>query len=145
MTYRITDTVRPVQLLAPVTVAGTVTTAVVDRNNWTALVLLLALGANGGTLDASHYGTPTIQESDTLVAADFTAVADADLLYTFSAVAAGADVAKAQRAEYIGSKRYVRVVLTVTGTVSVVMGVIALLGLPAMAAATEPTTGLTAA
>lgn len=145
MTYRITDTVRPVQLLAPVTVATTVTSAVVDRNNWTALVLLLALGANGGTLDASHYVTPTVQESDTLVAADFTDVAAADLLYSFAVVAAGADVAKAQRAEYTGSKRYVRVKLTVTGTVSVVMAVTALLGLPTMAAATEPSTGLAAA
>ena len=59
--------------------------------------------------------TPSLEESDTL-GSGYTAVAAGDLLGSFSAAATGGGASAVQTVGYIGKKRYIRVVLTVTGS-----------------------------
>lgn len=61
--------------------------------------------------------TPSLEESDTF-GSGYTAVAAGDQLGTFTAATSGGGGSAVQTVGYIGSKRYVRVVLTVTGSPS---------------------------
>lgn len=103
--------------------------------------------ATGNIVDLADYGSATfvlitgtvtdagaasgfsivVQESDTTAAADFTAVADADLVGTEAALAVTVDTDDNKAIGsigYIGNKRYVRVVITgTTGTDAGVAGV----------------------
>lgn len=71
--------------------------------------------------------TFVVQESDTTVAGDFSAVADADLVGTEAGLAVAVDTLDGVAigtVGYIGTKRYVRVVATgTTGTDATVAGV----------------------
>jgi len=86
--------------------------------------------AAGNIVDLTDYQAATFLESDTTAAADFTAVADGDLvgLETDLTVTDDAtDSVAVGSLGYIGTKRYVRVVVTgSTGTNGVVNGVWAL-------------------
>jgi hypothetical protein len=102
---------------------------IVDVTDYAAATFLYQTGAVTDAGAAAGFSVE-IQESDTTAAADFTAVADADL------VGAEADLAVADDATdsvaigslgYIGTKKYVRAVVTGTsGTDGVVNGVWAL-------------------
>ena len=102
---------------------------IVDLTDYQAATFLYQTGA---VTDAGAAGgfTVEVQHSDTTAAADFAAVADADLVGEESDLAVTADDVDSVAVGsigYIGSKRYVRVVVTgTTNTDAVVNGVWAL-------------------
>jgi len=95
----------------------------------TAFGISYQTGAVTDAGDATGFSVE-IQESDTTAAADFAAVADADLIGTESDLAVtadGTDNVAVGSLGYVGTKRYVRVVVTgSTGTDATVNGVWAL-------------------
>lgn len=107
--------------------------------------LVRTASANGAGVDLAgydsafllvHFGawtdgtwTPKMQESDDNAA--FTDVAAADLQGSFTAVSGTAGQNTVQRVGYIGAKRYVRGVLTGTGTTGVNAGMTVVRGHPA--------------
>lgn len=84
------------------------------------------IGALTG-VDASNYVTPVLQESDTIVGTDFTAVDASDIIGGFSKVDSTAKDSVIQRAGYIGHKRYVRVNFDYTGT-AITAGIVGAVG-----------------
>ena len=82
----------------------------------------VALAQFGAWTDGAH--TPSLQESDDN--STFTNVAAADMLGSFTAVSSGAGANTVQRVGYIGAKRYVRGVMTVSGATTGALSVIAL-------------------
>lgn len=118
-----------VQLLAPAAVTATGTSAYIDLQGFDAVDIIVPHGAT--TADAgSHNLLLELQEKDSApqTAAGYTDVAAADLVGEFAllenAVAAGVQVVG-----YRGTKRYLRVLMTETGTHSTVLGVLAVLTL----------------
>lgn len=88
----------------------------------------LALVQFGTWTDGTH--TPSLQESDDNSA--FTNVAAADMLGSFTAVSSAGGSNTVQRVGYIGSKRYVRGVMTVSGATTGALSSIAIArGVPA--------------
>jgi hypothetical protein len=83
---------------------------------------------------------PVLQESDTTDDGDFSAVAAADILGGFLEVdSVDADESSTQYVGYIGSCRYIRVLLDVTGhPVAVPVSVDGILGYPSEAPVTVP-------
>lgn len=102
---------------------------IVDVTNYGSATFLYQTGV---VTDAGTAGgfTLAVQESDTTAADDFTAVADADLVGTEADLAVTSDTADSVAIGsigYIGTKKYVRVVVTgTTGTDAIVNGVWAL-------------------
>lgn len=79
----------------------------------------------GTRTDGTH--TPKIQESDTTTSGDFTDVAAADQIGTLAAITSNTQ----QKAGYIGHKRYLRAVITTTGsTTGAVAGAYVVTGEP---------------
>lgn len=114
----------------PATLTGTTKCLMLDRAGFRSAVFLWAIGADAA-LDGSNYWTPSLEESDTTADADFTAVAAADIINNGLAVVdSTSEDSTVQIAEYRGSKRYVRLKLTETGTLSGPHCVVGLLGLP---------------
>jgi len=124
----------PIQMLVPAVYKTTQTTAVIDRyraGGYASLTLVLLPGL---WTDGSH--TFAIQESDD----NFTtnnAVAVADMLYdgnadaingTFTGITAATSTV--QRIDYIGRKRYVRIVTTESGATGAAFGILAILSSP---------------
>jgi hypothetical protein len=113
------------------TLSGTTPAAgnIVDLADYAAATFLYQTGA---VTDAGAAGgfTLVVQHSDTTAAADFAAVADADLVGTEADLAVTLDTTDSVAIGsigYIGTKRYVRVVITgTTGTNAIVNGVWAL-------------------
>lgn len=109
---------KPVHLLDPQDVAHTTTkSSVLDLGTPAAEGVLL--GAMVGALtgvDASNYLTLTAQESDTTADADFATVAAASLDGAFTVINSTSKDQVTQFVGYRGTKRYVRVVATFTGT-----------------------------
>lgn len=138
--------IRPVQLLAPHTLTATTTTLVLDRYGWDCVVFLLDLGAAAGTLDADNKVAVAVKGSDTTDAADFEALDGDDELFLYgpSDIDGSADDERIQRIEYIGDQRYLCLTLTVTGSVSLPLAVLALLGGPSQAIAGAPDVGIAA-
>jgi hypothetical protein len=99
----------PAQTLAPAARTLSANGVSVDLKGFESVLVLIATGA---WTDGSH--TFEVQESDDN--ATFTPVADADLQGTEPVIDAGADGNQVYKVGYIGSKRYVRVVTTVSGT-----------------------------
>jgi len=88
-----------------------------DLAGFDGALLLAHLGVSGDTLSGSVYVTVGFQESDAL-GSGYADIADADLIGGANNVvvdAAAEDEVIVQRG-YIGSKRYVRVLITFTGT-----------------------------
>lgn len=110
------------------TLSGTTPAAgnIVDLVNYQAATFCLTTGTvtDAGAAEGFSF---VVQESDTTAAADFTAVADADLLGLESALTVTLDTADGVAVGcvgYRGSKRYARVVATGTsGTNAVVAGI----------------------
>jgi hypothetical protein len=86
---------------------ATPTTVGVDLAGFNAAVCVIQVGA---VTDGTH--TPVLHESDDN--SSFSAVAAADLNGSFTALAANTN----QRVGYIGRKRYIKPVITVTGSPS---------------------------
>jgi len=107
-----------VQLMAPGDIEATDTySSIVDLQDFEACDIIVNLGVCTGAT-GNTYVTPVLQESDSLLEADFSAVDSDDYLGGFSKVD---DVAKdntIQRVGYVGSKRYLRVLMDVTSTMT---------------------------
>lgn len=120
-----------VQLLEPTDLAHTTTKSkLLDLAGFNGAVLEVSIAALTG-VDGSNYVTPKLQESDTTADTAFTDVSSDDLIGAFSAVNSTSLDSVIQSVGYKGVKRYVRVVLTYTGTAITagVIGVTGILGL----------------
>lgn len=127
--------IAPVVLLEAADLAhANTTTALLDCQNFGSAEIWLAIGALTG-VDGSNYVTPKLQECDTTEGDDFTDVAAADMDGAFSKVDATSKDSVIQRVAYIGGKRYIRVVLTYTGTTisAGIIGCYGVLGRPSVA------------
>jgi hypothetical protein len=91
----------------------------VDLAGYGAALMIADVGKQLDTLSGSNYGTLTFEES-AASGSGFSAIAAADLLGGDNSVvidAAAEDELVIYRT-YIGSKRYVRMVMTITGTLA---------------------------
>lgn len=99
---------------------------IVDVSDYQAATFLYQTGTVTDAGDASGFSVE-VQESDTTADADFTAVADTDLVGTEASLAVtadGTDSVAVGSIGYIGTKQYVRVEVTgTTGSNAVVNGV----------------------
>lgn len=95
--------------IAPAVISATTKGTAIDLQGFDSALVILSVGT---LTDGTH--TPSVQESDTTTDGDFSDVAAADLIGSLSALVSATD----QRVSYIGSKRYIRVVNTVTGSPS---------------------------
>lgn len=118
--------------LTPVAVAATGTSSTVDMQGFGSLMLLLMVGvfnfapANKFVIDVEESVDGTV----------WTKVADADLIAVEATGVhraldlSSADASTITRFDYRGTKRYVHLLWTLTGTVSVPMAVTAIKGRP---------------
>jgi hypothetical protein len=112
-----------VQAVAPAVLTATTKGTAVDLLGFNAAAIVI----NTGAIVGSGNFTPKLQESDTTTDGDFTDVAAGDLIGTLPATLAASATVKQS---YIGSKRYIRVVLTLNSGTSIAAGVVAVLGDP---------------
>lgn len=126
----------PCQLVDTGTKTSTVTTSAVDLSNYDSCDILWSLGLSGDTLSGSVKWTAVVQESDTYNAS-FAAAAAADVIVDGTTVTANSIVVDAAAEDqmayhigYKGTKKYVILVITATGThtYGTPMAVVALLG-----------------
>lgn len=109
--------------------------ATVDLQGYNACEMVVAVGQSGDTLSGSLKADLKLQHSDTTTDGDFTDCAAADLLgeisgATFATIDAAGEDGAVYRCGYVGSKRYVRVIVDTTGTWTngTPIGAVALLG-----------------
>jgi len=114
----------PVQAVAPAVLSATNTSNPLDLLGFESATVII----NTGAIVSSGDFTAKLQESDTTTGADFTDVAAEDLIGTFPASLEAASVVKVG---YIGSKRYLRTVLTKNSGTSIAAGVVLVKGHPA--------------
>lgn len=106
------------QLLQPKDITTNDTySKIVDLQDFEQCDIIVNLGVCTGAT-SNTYVTPILQESDTLTEADFSEVDSDDYLGGLSKVDDTAESNTIQRVGYIGSKRYLRVLLDVTSTMS---------------------------
>lgn len=119
-------------LLAPVAKTATFNSLIFDTSGHDgSFVAQIHVGADTGTLDGSSYYTPKFQESDTTVDGDFTDVAAGNILDAFPVLNAKATYEnKTVVGECLPTKRFVRVVMTETGTCNVILGLTGMMGYP---------------
>lgn len=114
--------------LAPAARNASANGAAVDLQGYDAA---MALAHFGTWTDGSH--TPSLEESDD--GTSFTAIASNDLQGAFAAVTSAAGNSSIQRVGYLGRKRYVRAVMTVSGATTGAVAAIAIVrGVPHRAA-----------
>ena len=106
-----------VQVVAPAVLSATNTSDPVDLLGLNGAAIVV----NTGAIVSSGDFTPKVQHSDTTTSGDFADVAAADLVGTFPASLEANSVAKVS---YIGTKRYLRTVLTKNGGTSIAGGVV---------------------
>lgn len=99
------------QSLAPAVRTSTATGSSVDLRGFDAAIISVSFGAY---TDGTH--TPTVQQS--VDGTTFTNTSSSDLDGALSAVTSVAGANTVQCVGYIGAQRYVRVVMTVSGTTS---------------------------
>ncbi len=122
-------TTKPATLNAPAAHIATLTGAAFDRElgpsgdtaaPYEALDILLDVGA---WTDGSH--TPALQDSPDN--STWTAVAAGNMLGAFTAITSATQQNAVQRVSYVGTQRYVRCVVTVSGaTTGAIYGVLAI-------------------
>lgn len=119
---------KAVQALAPAVISAAASGSAVDLSGFDSALFVVTTGTVSGSGDFSV----KLQESDTATEVDFSDVAPADQLGTVPATLAANNV---YRVGYIGSKRkrYVRAIVTKAGGTSIALGVVAVLGHPAIA------------
>lgn len=123
------DTLRDTTVVAslvPAVQAATLKGSAVDLAGYNSALMVVNTGAIASDGD---YGI-AIQESDTTTDADFTNVAATDLN---GALPATLEASKVYRQGYIGSKRYIRAVITKAGGTSIAAGAVFVLGNPRLA------------
>jgi hypothetical protein len=110
------------QLTDPANATATVTSGETDLAGYEGLTCQVSYGESADTLSGSLYWTAKLQESDTS-GASFTDVAAADVVTneataanSFGLVNAAAEDDASYYLGYKGNKRYVRVVVTATGS-----------------------------
>ncbi|MBN9347559.1 MAG: hypothetical protein J0I48_15415 [Devosia sp.] len=118
--------VNVVASLVPAVQAATLKGSTVDTKGYSTALLIV----NTGAIVSSGDYVVTMEESDTTTDGDFTTVAAADKIGTLPATLAASTV---YRQAYIGSKRYLRAVITKTGGTSIAAGAVFVLGTPALA------------
>lgn len=111
----------PALALSSAVQAATIKGNAVDMSGFNSVMFVIATGAIASAGDF----TPKLQESDTTTDGDFTDVVAADLVGSLPASLTADAVFKQG---YIGSKKYVRVVLTKNGGTSIAAGAIAVRG-----------------
>ena len=109
--------------VVPQVLAATNTSSAIDLQGYGAALLVIATGA---IVSAGDY-TAKLQESDTTTGGDFTDVAAADLLGSFSTTLAENSV---ERIGYVGSKRYLRTIITKNSGTSIAASAVVMLGHP---------------
>ena len=129
------------QAVDPAVYTATETSAAIDLQGFNEVALLANVGASGDTLSGSLYWEFAVQESDDDVS--YTAVVDADLensvtgttTGTFAVLNDPAEAGQRYITAYKGSKRYIKVVATGTGTIvsGLAFSVSAVKGRPAYA------------
>ena len=115
----------------------------VDLANCTGAMFLVNLGA-ATPLSGAAYLLPTLQESATTADTDFTTVATTDVDGAFTTIDSQSEDQTTQWVGYIGSKRYVRVLLNVTGSLSNTLVSVDAVVRPAHQPQTSVTTGTAA-
>jgi hypothetical protein len=125
------NNVKIARMISPISPAatGTINSTIVDTAGFNSCTVVIASGAQGAGVTGV---TPVVQESATTTTGDFTAVADADLIGLESGATLGlaANANKQAKIGYVGSKRYVRLQLAVTGSATGVYSAMAILGDP---------------
>jgi hypothetical protein len=107
--------------LSPAVQAATIKGSAIDTAGFNSVAIVV----NSGAIVSAGDFTATLQHSDTTTDGDFTNVTAADQTGAFPAsLAADASV----KAGYVGTKRYVRVVLTKNSGTSIAAGAVAVLG-----------------
>lgn len=107
--------------LAAAVVADTAKGAEVDLRDFDSAALVINTGAIAG----DGLFVMSLQESDTVVDGDFTEVTEVDLVGTLPDELAANSTYKVS---YVGTKRYIRAVITKTSGTSIAAGAIVVLG-----------------
>lgn len=123
----------------PVNMAGaTGNSDLLDTSDCEGVEIDVIIGVLTG-VGAANYLTPSLEECDITEGDDFTTVDADDMIGAFTKVDAADEDGLIQRVGYTGTKRYVRVALTYTGTITAgVVGVIGILGYSKEAPFTVP-------
>lgn len=111
------NNIASVQAVAPAVLSATNTSAAIDLLGFDSAAVIVNTGAIAG---AGDY-TANLQESDTATSGDFTDVAAADLVGSFPASLVENAVVKVG---YIGTKRYLRTVITKNSGTSIAAGAV---------------------
>ncbi|MDI7864086.1 hypothetical protein MRS76_19235 [Rhizobiaceae bacterium n13] len=109
--------------LVPAVQAATLKGSTVDLKGFNSALMIV----NTGAIVSAGDFVMTMEESDTTTDGDFTTVAAADVIGTLPATLVASTV---YRQAYIGSKRYVRAVITKTGGTSIAAGAVFVKGMP---------------
>lgn len=113
-----------IQSLTPAARTATATGTAADLQGYDSAMVLVSVGT---CTDGTH--TPSLEHS--VDGVSYAAVTAGDLLGSFTAITSGAGAASVQRVGYVGERRYLRVVMTVTGaTTGAVYGADILRGSP---------------
>lgn len=102
------------------------TSNLLDTKGFESAEILVVIGALTG-VDGSNHFQFKLQESDSVVGTSFTDVDAKDILGAFTKVDAATEDSTIQRVGYKGTKRYVRVDINETGTISA--GILAVVGI----------------
>ena len=119
----IAPNIAPVQVVAPVVLAGNNTSAAIDLQGFESAALVINTGAIAGAGDF----TAKLQESDEAAGGTFTDVAADHLVGAFPATLEANSVVKVG---YIGHRRYVRTVITRNSGTSITIGAVLVKGHP---------------
>lgn len=123
--------VKPVLMLLPQSLTATTTTSSIDTAGFGSLALQLIVGTFA--FDGTNKLTVTVEHSDdnsswsTVAAGEIKQEVAAG---TFIVLDSAAEDDSVHVCDYLGNKRYVRMVITEAGAVTAVVGVVALLGHP---------------
>lgn len=130
--------VEAVSVLDPIAITTTAVHTDIDLQGYNSACLLIQAGLDAGTgLSANHKFVFTMDHSDD--GATYTAVTTADMLdltVTSGIVLTIDDTAEDNtlyKLGYVGGKRYLQLTYTITGTVTMPMGIIVLKGSPELA------------
>ena len=115
------NNVAAVQAVAPAVLAATNTSAAIDLQGFESAAVII----NTGAIVSAGDFTAKLQESDTTTDGDFTDVVAANLVGSFPASLVADSVVKVG---YVGSKRYLRTVITKNSGTSIAAGAVILKG-----------------
>ncbi|MEG8220125.1 hypothetical protein OSJ57_05745 [Sphingomonas sp. HH69] len=115
------NNVAAVQAVAPAVLSATNTSAAIDLQGFESAAVII----NTGAIVSAGDFTAKLQESDTTTGGDFTDVVAANLVGSFPASLVADSVVKVG---YVGSKRYLRTVITKNSGTSIAAGAVILKG-----------------